>query len=189
MQAETSPWTRHVRLSITREGTPPVRQTSAGQFKWQTGQRDVVRLSNSSLKANFIGVSQSLPYIPEKEYRHKRQPRRWNKEYHAGLIVPDLLNKFLPKQNPRPMRPQREGKRIQGQHDRLSRAMSLPERPGMQARIQPNSGICPCLLSEKRVPRPLAKSAGRTGSLWPFCPTSIDGSVGSSFVYMQKFQF
>jgi hypothetical protein len=28
------------------EGIPPVRQTSAGQALWQTGQREVVRLSS-----------------------------------------------------------------------------------------------------------------------------------------------
>jgi len=49
MQTLTSPCSTQVRLSKTFAGIPPVRQTSAGHGTWQTGHRDLVRLSNSSV--------------------------------------------------------------------------------------------------------------------------------------------
>jgi len=49
MQTLVSPWSEQVRLRSILEAMPPVRQTSAGQRTWQTGQRDVVRLRSSSV--------------------------------------------------------------------------------------------------------------------------------------------
>jgi hypothetical protein len=54
MQTLISPWVPQVRLSRTFDGTPPVRQTSAGHGAWQTVHRDVVRLSNSSVSLNDV---------------------------------------------------------------------------------------------------------------------------------------
>src|SRR6185369_11695007 len=58
MQTDASPCSGHVRLRKTFDGTP-VRQTSAGHGAWHTGQRDVVRLSNSSVRENF-GVARFM---------------------------------------------------------------------------------------------------------------------------------
>jgi len=63
MQTLASPCSAQERLRNILEAMPPVRQTSAGHRIWQTGQRDVVRLSSSSVslsgEANMILFSNS----------------------------------------------------------------------------------------------------------------------------------
>lgn len=46
MQTLASPCSGQVRFRNTFEGFPSVLQTSAGHATWQTGQREVVCLSN-----------------------------------------------------------------------------------------------------------------------------------------------
>src|SRR2546425_1957956 len=54
MQTEASPCSGQVRFRNTLDGIAPVRQTSAGQDAWQTGQRLLVRFSSLSASRSAI---------------------------------------------------------------------------------------------------------------------------------------
>jgi hypothetical protein len=63
MHTLASPCSAQVRLRKTLGAMPPVRQTSAGHGAWQVGQRDVVRLSSSSVNLNGVDVMVGFIFV------------------------------------------------------------------------------------------------------------------------------
>jgi hypothetical protein len=82
MQTLASPCVGQVRLRKTFGEIPPVRQTSAGHGSWQTGQRDVVRLSSlsASLKA-ANGLVNFIAKFNESLFQSGLERRNWRNKW------------------------------------------------------------------------------------------------------------
>ena len=99
MQTDASPCSGHVRLSNTREGIPPVRQTSAGHAFRHVGQREVVRLSNSSaIRSGGIagGELMQIDFISGREATETTQHDANDRHHRAekDTIADPLTNRF-----------------------------------------------------------------------------------------------